>query len=86
MVMMQITQQKKEKLADYTEKILHLAGKMMQCVEELEDTEGEMGQRTSYRHMGMRDKEDMYDPYEDDEEYGSRMGMRSRRGSYSRYR
>lgn len=84
MIMMQITQQKKEKLADYTEKILHLAGKMMQCVEDIENPETEMGERASYRHMGMKD--DQYDPYEEESEYGNRGRMGYRRGYYPRYR
>lgn len=84
MIMMQITQEKKDKMSDYIEKILHYAGKMMQCVEELDDSEGEMGERSSYRHMGMRDQ-DMYEPYEENE-YGNRGRMGYRRGSYPRYR
>ena len=78
--MIQITEEKKEKLTNMCEKMLHYGGKIMQCLESLDDEEGEA-------EMGMRD------PYDDEEEMGmrGRMGMRGgmgyRRGRdrYSRY-
>lgn len=73
---MQISEGKRDKLADCAEKVLRYAGKMMQCIESL-DSEGEMGER-SYRSMGMRDE----DEYPDDRWMGER---RDRRGRYSRY-
>lgn len=71
-----ITEEKKDKLSEYTEKILRYAGKMMSCVERLEDEDDdEYGERGS---MGMRDDD------EDDEpvHYGERRRSRMR---YRRY-
>lgn len=79
-----ITEEKKEKLSGYTEKILHYAGRLMSCVEHLEDEsyddDESMGER--YGRMGMRN--DM-----DDDDYGMRYqayGDRRSRGRYARYR
>lgn len=67
--MIQITEEKKEKLTDMCEKMLHYGGKIMQCLESLDDEECEA-------EMGMRD------PYDDEEEMGmrGRMGMRGGMG------
>lgn len=74
-------EEKVERLSDYNEKLLHYAGKMMQCVEELSDED-----------YGERDDDD-----DDDDEYmergyrrssrggGYEGGMRRRRDSRGRY-
>lgn len=73
-----ITEEKKEKLSEHAEKILRHAGKLMSCIETLEDEDDEDYGERNYR-MGMR---------EDDEDmpmhYGERRG-RGRSGRYSRY-
>ena len=78
-----ITEEKKEKLSGYTEKILKYAGKMMSCVEHLEDEsdddEDAMGERDGNR-MGMRHMDD------DDFEMPGAYGERRSRGRYGRYR
>ena len=85
MTMVQISESKKVKLSDYAEKVLHYAGKMMQCIESL-DEGGEYGERGYGERggyggrMGMRDYDDM-----DEREYGERRGVRGT-GPYSRYR
>lgn len=79
MTMIQISEEKKEKLSEMCEKMLHYGGKIMQCLESL-DEEGE-------QEYGMRDEEEY-----DGDDYRVRSGMRSgmRRGRnmmgrYSRY-
>ena len=77
-----ITEEKKDKLSEYTEKILRYAGKMMSCVESLDDDD-EYGERGAGGSMGMRDDDD-----DDDmsmRRYGQRRGVRGT-GPYSRYR
>lgn len=61
-----ITESKKEKLADCAEKVLHYAGKLMQCIESLEG--GEFGERGGYGERG--------GGYGERDGYGERMGMR----------
>lgn len=71
-----ITEEKKEKMSECTEKILRYAGKLMSCIERLDDEDDdEYGERGS---MGMRDDD------EDDEpvHYGERRRSRMR---YRRY-
>ena len=78
--MIQVSESKKVKLSDYAEKVLHYAGKMMQCIESL-DEGGEYGERGGYgSRMGMRDYDDL-----DEREYGERRGVRGT-GPYSRFR
>lgn len=43
MKIIKITESKKEKMADYAEKMLRYGGKLMQCLDELD--EGSMGER-----------------------------------------
>ena len=45
--MIQISEEKKEKLSEMCEKMLHYGGKMMQCLESL-DEGSEMGMREPY--------------------------------------
>lgn len=61
MRIIKITEDKKEKLSEYVEKMLRYGGKAMQCIEELD--EGSMGQR-----------EDDDDDWDDDEDMGYRNG------------
>ena len=80
-----ITEEKKEKLGEYTEKILRYAGKLMSCVEHLEnESEDEeddaYGERYGHR-MGMRQEGDA-----DYSMSGSEYGERRSRGRYGRYR
>lgn len=90
-MMIEISENKVEKMSDYAEKMLRYGGKLMQCIEELSEGEG-MGER--------RDEDD--DRYYDDDGMGERntygggiirsgSGMGQRRGvrgtgRYSRYR
>jgi hypothetical protein len=67
----------KEKMADMVEDILYTAGRLMHCVDELE--EDAFGERRNYRDgMGMRDggrygnRWDDNDPYEMGERRGRR--------------
>lgn len=54
--MIQISEEKKEQLSEMCEKMLKYGGKMMQCLESLEDDE--MGMRDPYEddEMGERDE------------------------------
>lgn len=70
MIIMEITEDKINKMSEYAEKMLRYGGKLMECLEELGDHDSEMGMR-----RGMRDDDGYYEQ--------QRMGMR--RG-YSRYR
>ena len=80
-----IDEGKKEKMSEYAEKMLKYGGKLMQCIESLNEEEDEsMGERYDERmgrgrygeRYGERDDYDM----EDDEEFG----MRSGRDGYGR--
>lgn len=74
----------KEKMSSMVEDILYTAGRLMSCVEEMEESDGYGERRMDYRygmgmrdggHMGMRRHDwDEYDPYD--------MGERRR---YRRY-
>lgn len=85
MTMIQISDAQKDKLSNYAEKVLHYAGKMMQCIETIDDGGEDFGERRYEerggsgfgRRMGMRDDEM--------EDYGERRGVRGT-GPYSRYR
>lgn len=78
MRMITIDESKKEKMSEYAEKMLKYGGKLMQCIEELEDED--YGERYEERY-GER-----YDDYDDDEEYGMRGGRggNSGGGGYGR--
>lgn len=76
-----ITEEKKEKMSECTEKILRYAGKLMSCIEHLDDDDDddEYGER-NYR-MGMRDDDDDMGRMN----YGERGGRGSRMMRYRRY-
>lgn len=57
--MIKITESKKEKMSDYAEKMLKYGGKLMQCLEDLDD--GDMGDRDD-------------DDWDDDDDMGEREG------------
>lgn len=61
MRVIKITENKREKMSDYAEKMLKYGGKLMQCIEELD--EGSMGER---------DEDE--DDWDDDEDMGYRNG------------
>lgn len=63
--MIEITESKKEKLTECAEKILRSAGKMMQYLEDLGDS-----------NMDQRDDDDYYDEDFDEMNYRDNMGMR----------
>lgn len=88
--MIQISDEKKEKLSEGLEKMLHIGGMLMQCVEGLEEEDEEQGagmrsgyrrggMRGGYRRGGMRDEEDYY------REQEPSMGGMHRGGRRSRY-
>ena len=67
-----IQKKKKEKMSDMVEDILYTAGRLMHCVDEMEEMD-EYGERRYYGNrdgMGMRDggrynsRWDEYDPYD----------------------
>lgn len=78
MYTIKITTKKKEKMTEHAEKALKHVGKLMQCLEEL-DEEG-MDERYGNR-MGERDDWDE----DEDERMPQRMGERRRRSSSGRY-
>lgn len=69
MQIIEITEGKVEKMADYAEKMLKYGGKLMQCIEELSEGEG-----IGRRERGYGYDDDRY------EEMGERGGMGERRG------
>ena len=95
--LIEISEQKKEKLSEHIENALHEMDRAMQCVETLGEHEyGERGGRygggdMGYRHddeevrMGMRGRMGYRDMDYDDEDFGERRGRR-RRDSMGRYR
>lgn len=95
MMMIEITEQKKQKLSEHIENALHEMGKAMACVEQFG---GEYGHRGGYGsryedmsergrygsrggYMGYRDEEEW-----DDDDMGERRGRGRRRDSMGRYR
>lgn len=82
-IIIKVPRSKVEEMSETASKMLRYGGKLMQCLEDMQD-EDEMGERNmNYRYpmgmrgrMGHRDEED-----EDDDE----MGERRRRNSRGRY-
>lgn len=73
-----IRKKDKEKISDMVQEMLRIGGRLMNCIEEMEESDG-YGERMRYRDgMGMRDggsyrnRWDGYDPYD----------MGERRGRY----
>lgn len=66
MVMIEVSESKIGKMAEYAEKMLRYGGKLMSCIDTIE--RGEYGDREGY--------------HEDGSSYGSRYGMRSRYDNY----
>ena len=81
MVMMEITEDKFDKMYEHVEKALKSMGKVMQCFEELQEEAGSMGQRGGYGNrvvhsMNEWEEDDWEDDSMDDRGYGNRMGQR----------
>lgn len=97
--LIEISEQKKEKLSEHIEKALHEMGKAMAICEQfgsMGERDGSYGNRygggdIGYRHedeemrMGMRGRMGYRDMEDDDEDFGERRGRR-RRDSMGRYR
>lgn len=66
MKIIKITEDKKEKMSDYAEKMLRYGGKLMQCIEEMDEG-----------HMGERDDDD--EDWDDDDMGYRNGGMGERR-------
>jgi hypothetical protein len=84
--LIEISEQKKEKLSEHIEKALHEMGKAMACVEQFG---GEYGQRDGsygnrYDDMGMRGRYGMRDDedWDEDEMMGERRRRSRRTGRY----
>lgn len=84
--LIEISEQKKEKLSEHIEKALHELGKAMACVEQFG---GEYGQRggsygNRYDDMGMRGRYGMRDDedWDEDEMMGERRRRSRRTGRY----
>lgn len=84
--LIEISEQKKEKLSEHIEKALHELGKAMSCVEQFG---GEYGQRggsygNRYDDMGMRGGYGMRDDedWDEDEMMGERRRRSRRTGRY----
>ncbi len=74
----EVTESKVEQLAENAEKMLRYGGKVMQCIEELRESEGRLGER-----MPSRDGYDDDDFYSRDRDYfGERRGRSMRTGRY----
>lgn len=93
MKIIEITETKIDKMAEYAEEMLRYGGKLMQCIDALgEDHYGERGGRYGKRmddygsrggSMNYRDDEE----WDDDDMMGERRGgRRRRRDSMGRYR
>lgn len=92
---LEISESKKEKLAEHIEKALHEMGKAMACVEQfgsMGEREGnygmrggDMGMRGNYGNRGYYGNRDDDDDWEYDEPMmGERRGRSSRTGRYMR--
>lgn len=94
MRVIEITEKKRHKMADYAEKMLRYGGKLMQCLDEL-DEESDMGERDDdmdYRGrmgnrqpMGRRMRDDMGERDDWDDDDNDDMGERRRRNSRGRF-
>lgn len=94
MRVIEITEKKRHKMADYAEKMLRYGGKLMQCLDEL-DEESDMGERDDdidYRGrmgnrqpMGRRMRDDMGERDDWDDDDDDDMGERRRRNSRGRF-
>lgn len=90
--MFQVTEDKKSEMSELCEKMLHYGGKLMQCIENMQ--EPEMGERRNYG-MGMRQDGGRYgmgmrydEPMGMRGGYGMReddYGMGERRDRYGRF-
>lgn len=69
MRVIEITEKKRHKMADYAEKMLRYGGKLMQCLDEL-DEESDMGERDDWDD-------------DDDDDMGERR-RRNSRGRFTR--
>ena len=80
-----ITEDKKDEMSELCEKMLHYGGKLMSCLEALDEEDDSMGQRGA---IGMRSPDDYRYPSREemrdgmDSRYGER---RERYGRHSRY-
>ena len=83
MYTIKITTKKKEKMTEHAEKALKHVGKLMQCLEEL-DEEG-MDERYGSRYGSRMGEREDWDEDDDDEKMPQRMGERRRRSSSGRY-
>lgn len=95
MRVIEITEKKRHKMADYAEKMLRYGGKLMQCLDELDedsdmghrdDEDGYRGRMGNRHPMGRRMRDDMgerEDWDDDDEDMGERRGRNSR-GRFTR--
>ena len=89
MMMIQVTEDKKSEMSELCNKMLHYGGKLMQCIENMQEPgmgmRGEMGMRDGGRYgMGMRYEEPMgMRGYGMREDYPDMMG--ERRDRYGRY-
>lgn len=71
-----ITEDKKDEMSELCEKMLHYGGKLMSCLEALDEEDS----------MGMRGRMGMRDDYDDDDDMGMRRGRSRRTGRYTSYR
>lgn len=76
-MMIEIEDSKVEKMGDYAEKMLRYGGKLMQCIEEISEGGGGMGQRYDYD-----DYDDEYDDMGQRGGYGNRGSGYGNRGGY----
>lgn len=86
MMMIEISENKLEKLSGYAEKLRHFAEKAMECIEEISESEG-IGQREydDYEYDGMGERDGYSGGSGRGGSMGQRRGVRGT-GRSSRYR
>lgn len=83
--MIEITENKLEKIGEYVEDMLWAGGELMHCIEKMKEGHHGMGERGGRYSMGSRMNYREHDDWDDEREHDDMMERRRRRDSRGRY-